>query len=203
MQKKEQNMILDALRDFAISVSLCVLIPLTLMYGISVFLPRPQFVSSEEYQRVETEYSVLREKRDQMVYDRDMVAGKKLEEFKNQQKNQQLEELEKQLKDKDDERDAIKKPLNMQFEEAQKAHARAILFISALLGILFLLSGLFFPVAAIGAGFLFGGTGCIVFGYMHHYHYLSEKVHFFALIIAICLVVSVGYLFFKHRQTNV
>lgn len=117
-------MILDVLRDLAIAISLCVLIPLTLMYGLRVFLPHPSFVQSPELERLEREYSGLREKRDQLVYDQDLIVQKKVEEFKRQQNDQKLQELEKQLKAKDDEMTPVRQACDKQFGDARKMHDR-------------------------------------------------------------------------------
>lgn len=195
-------MILDTLRDIAIALSLCVLIPLTLMYGIHVFFPEPRMVWTDEYNRLENEVDAIRKERDQMVYDRDMIANKKLEEYKAHLSDEKIKELDARSEAKQKEINAVSAPLRKQHEDAVNAQRRLIMILSASIGFVLILIGLFFPASAIGAGLLFGGTGCMVYTYMSHFRLFSEKMNFFILLAAILLVIVIGYWFFKRQQAK-
>lgn len=196
-------MILETLRDIAIALSLCILIPLTLMYGLKVFSPAPQFKGSEQLHQLESESRDLSKQRDQLVYDRQVILDKKLDEYKQQLNNEKIDELDKKIKEKEDAIDEIRSPLQKQYQDEGIQHARLNLIISGVIGILLLLCGFFFPVNAISAGLVFGGTGCLVMSYLELRYMINEKIQFFIMLAAICVVIALAYWFFMRSKKSV
>jgi|ADurb_H2B_01_Slu_FD_contig_41_2445089_length_838_multi_12_in_0_out_0_2 lipopolysaccharide export LptBFGC system permease protein LptF len=193
-------MILEALRSIAIAISLSILVPLTIWYGVDVFYPTPIYTESAEIEKLSAELKTIRKERDQILYDQNVILNKKTEEIKKQLNNKQLETLEKLLTEKESALNIIRTQFYQAHVEKVNHHDKLALIFSGLIGIILTIFGLLFPASAIGSGLLFGGAICIALGFIRHWKLFGEKVHFFILLTSVCTIIAVGYFFFLRRR---
>lgn len=195
-------MVLEDLRHISVAFSLLILVPLTLAYAIRVFFPMPSFVETAEYKRALSERETLQKQRDQAFHDQQVLLKKKSDEFSKQLDNKQLETLEKQLQEKAAALEAVRTVMYKTHDTAVSHHNTMELLIAALIGLLLMILGLIVPVSAIGSGLLFGGTLCVIYGFISHRNLFGEKMLFLILLGAIGLIIALGSLFLGNQNKS-
>lgn len=186
-------MVLEALRNIAITLSLAFLIPFTLIYGVRVFYPKPQLTYPPEHAQLTSELGVLQKQRNKAFYDRSVILEQKKENLIQEAGNKHLAELEQQVKEKSAQLDSLRKPVDKAYQEAEYRHGKIELIVGCLIGIMLIILGLFFPTGSIGSGLLFGGTACIGYSFLWNYNIFSEKILFLLLLTAVSCIIAIAY----------
>ena len=79
------------------------------------------------------------------------------------------------------------------YNEAAKVFAERVLYVAAPLGYAAILFGAFTSVSAVGTGLIFGGVFSVVTGYWGYWTYLEDWLRFISLILALAVLLFVGY----------
>lgn len=196
-------MIFEALRDISVTIALTILIPLTLIYGLWVFYPRPQLHYSDEYNKLLHEYNDLYFEKLSLENEQNEIIQKKMDEFEKHEDKKQIEELDEQINKKMEESNKISDPIYKKYLKTSANQSKNIAIITSIFGLLCILAGLFIPLGSIGGGLIFGGAVAILWKLKKYIFFMSQKTIFFILIGSIILIIAIGYIFFKlHRKSS-
>jgi hypothetical protein len=79
------------------------------------------------------------------------------------------------------------------YNEAAKAFAARLLYVSAPLGYAAILFGAFTSIAAVGTGLIFGGLFSVAIGYWEYWAHLENWLRFVSLLVALAVLLFIGY----------
>ena len=81
---------------------------------------------------------------------------------------------------------------NKEFEQASAKYNRNVFFITAPLGILLIIYGVFFAVEFIGSGFMFGGVFALAYGTIRYFSDMSKIMRVITILIELVIVVWIA-----------
>ncbi len=79
------------------------------------------------------------------------------------------------------------------FREHARHFQKHLFFVTVPMGIFAILAGTFITLQAVGTGLIFGGILSVTTGYMGYWTELPEHLRFVSLVIALIVLIGVGY----------
>ena len=198
-----------SIRDIAISIGIVILIPLALIYGLSIFMKRP----IRDYS-LDTTYSDLNKKL-RILQKEGLEEIQKMKERFERDKNEFEKELETKQQELErkvsaEEIEVVQKQLEQvkkmdedkgaQYEKAMKRYDFNYMVISLIIGIMAFFIGMTL-VESLGSGMTFGGIICIIQGLGDYWRYFDSITQFLILFGSLLLLFFMGYChFFRIRK---
>jgi len=191
------------IRDIAISIGFVILIPLALIYGLSAFMKRPTYPYFQEVYNVKKELHTLKKevlkKKIEEIKDSLEKMKKKLElkqkEFERKASAEEIEHVERQLEKGNKESEERK----LEYENDMSRYDFNYMVISLVSGIIAFLIGIML-VESLGAGVMFGGVVCIIYGLRSYWDGFDDITRFSILLGALLLLFAIGYVRFLQRR---
>lgn len=79
------------------------------------------------------------------------------------------------------------------YDDARKIHDRNIFLITAPLGLIAIIFGLYFGIDFIGSGFMFGGIATLFYGTVRYFGEANKYLRVLIILIELLIVVWIGY----------
>ncbi len=79
------------------------------------------------------------------------------------------------------------------FDDQRKIHDRNIFLITAPLGLIAIIFGLYFGIDFIGSGFMFGGIATLFYGTVRYFGEANKYLRVLIILIELLIVVWIGY----------
>lgn len=190
----------DLTKKIFMGISLILLIPLTIFYGIDKFLPTPEYMITEEKTSSDKEKAAITEDNinKQICYAEEQI-NKKIDNLRNQLRSEyKMDELEK----KRNEYYATAHSVNLSYSSERIYHETLVFIIAMILGLLLILFGLIFPSNISGIAFMFSGTFSSLLGISGYWHNFDEKIRFIILLLAAIIIIAIGYFRFIRKNKN-
>lgn len=179
--------IVETIRDLAITIGLAILIPLTLTFGFHAFLTRPEWKGSEELTKAEKIAGDLRQR---------------VHELKEEKKFEEAHALTNQIEDAEAAAQKLRQPLDDSYNQAIKKYSWIYLTIAVAVGAALIVTSMIIHITFISAGVLFGGVACVVIGATSNWYRIPSQLQFFILLGAIIALIALSYFFFMRARKN-
>lgn len=79
------------------------------------------------------------------------------------------------------------------FDSARKVHDRNVFFITAPLGIIAIIFGIYFGIDFIGSGFMFGGIATLFYGTVRYFGEADKYIRVLIILLELLILVWIGY----------
>jgi hypothetical protein len=182
-------------KQFAIGVSIAVLMPLSVYYGIHYYRPPPD---REEHYKSQREA----EKRlDDQVGELEDREKRLSASEREQQRTRLADERQKNRKERSrlaDEQQRIEKEL----EAEERDYQRRLFWVSYLIGSVAFVVGTFVGVQSVGAGLMFGGLFTVASGCYSYWDKMEDSTRFVSLLVALVGAFVLGCWRFRSSKVG-
>lgn len=86
------------------------------------------------------------------------------------------------------------------FDSARKIHDRNVFFITAPIGIIAIIFGIYFGIDFIGSGFMFGGIATLFYGTVRYFGEADKYIRALIILVELLILVWIGYKKLSSKQ---